>query len=131
MSTNDLLKSKTKILIADDEEGMRRLILATLQNGGYEIFVARDGEEALQIIHKESPNVSILDIRMPKIDGIEVCRLSKADPEMSGMRIILLTGHAQDSYRTQGIGAGADAYLVKPFSPTALLQEVYKMLPTS
>jgi len=128
VSTNELLKSKTKILIADDEEGMRRLVSATLQPGGYEIFVAKDGEEALRIIREKSPDMSILDISMPKVDGMEVCRLSKADPNISNMRIILLTGHPQDSYRTQALGVGADAYLVKPFSPTALLREVYRML---
>lgn len=128
MSSADLQKPKTKILIADDEESIRRLVLATLQYGGHEIFVAKDGEEALEIIRRESPDMLILDIRMPKIDGLEVCRRSKADPKASKMRVILLTGNATDSSRALGIEAHADAYLVKPFSPTALLREIDRML---
>lgn len=125
MSPNE---QKSKILIADDEEAIRRLVLATLQYGSYEILVASDGEEALDIIRRESPDMLILDINMPKIDGIEVCRRSKADPRASKMRIILLTGNSTASARARGLEANADAFLVKPFSPTALLREIDRML---
>ncbi len=129
--SNDTVKLKTKILIADDEESIRRLVLATLKYSDHEILLAKDGEEALEIILREHPDMLILDIGMPKIDGLEVCRRSKADPKISKMRIILLTGNATDTARAQGLQARADAYLVKPFSPTALLREIDKMLATA
>ncbi len=116
-----------KILIADDDQGMCDLIIATLQGAETcNIFIAKDGDEALSIARKENPDLIILDINMPKKDGLQVCRELKIDPTTSWMRIILLTALDGKAERTLGMGLGANAYITKPFSPTALLVEIDK-----
>ena len=117
-----------KILIADDEAHIRELVAATLGSEKYEIFEASNGKEALNEARSIAPDLVLLDVGMPVMDGIEVCRLLKEAPETTSIRIIMLTAYGQDSDREHGATAGADDYFVKPFSPTALLDKVHEIL---
>ena len=118
-----------KVLLADDEEGMLALVSATLGgNEQYELLVARDGEEALRIAQAELPDLALLDISMPKRDGVEVCRHLKEDPATNRIKIVMLTALTQEADLRRAREAGADDYFTKPFSPTALLEKVDELL---
>lgn len=124
-----LTKAVKKVLLADDEEIIRRVIAATL--GGseeYDLILARDGEEALRLAKAERPNLIFLDVRMPKKDGYQVCRELKQDPATAGIKVVMLTAMVLEADRERGRLAGADDYLAKPFSPTALLEKVEELL---
>jgi DNA-binding response OmpR family regulator len=116
-----------KILVADDDPRMRRLVAATLGNA-YGMVEAADGEQALEAALKELPDLILLDIRMPGLDGIEVCRRLKASEATAQIKVVMLTGLGSDEDRFTAGRAGADAYFVKPFSPRALLEKVSEML---
>jgi DNA-binding response OmpR family regulator len=113
-----------KLLIADDEEGVRSLVRMTLEADGYEILEARDADEALTVARDQRPDLMFLDVMMPGFSGFEVCRALKADPGTSGITIIMLTAQAQEQDREDGLAAGADDYFTKPFSPVGLLTKV-------
>jgi CheY-like chemotaxis protein len=121
-----------KILIADDEEPLRLLVRATLEDesgeGRYEIIEAIDGNEALEIVRKERPELTLLDIQMPGLSGLEVCKILKSDPVTSDLMIVMLTAKGQQSDRERGFAAGADDYFAKPFSPLDLLQLVDRVM---
>jgi DNA-binding response OmpR family regulator len=117
-------KRKRKILVVDDEPSLRLLVVGTLQAYDYQVFKAVNGREALEIAKREKPDLVLLDVVMPEIDGFEVCRRLKADPMTKGATVIMLTVMAQEADRKKGLEAGADAYLTKPFSPAALLNKV-------
>ena len=111
-----------KILIVDDHSDIRKLIRMTLEFDGYEIHEAVDGESALQVASAVRPDLVLLDVMMPgAVDGLECCRRLRADPVLAGAHVMLLSarGHARD--REAGLQAGADTYLVKPFSPLQLI----------
>jgi CheY-like chemotaxis protein len=111
-----------QILIADDELVVRALLTATLSHQGYELFAARNGAQALALAHELRPEIVLLDVEMPGLDGLEVCRQLKADPTGAPPTVILITGLEAAEHRTRGEEAGADAYLTKPFSPLTILQ---------
>jgi two-component system alkaline phosphatase synthesis response regulator PhoP len=117
-----------KLLIADDEPAVRALVHVTLEGEEYEILEAADGLEALEVARDESPSLVLLDIMMPRLDGLEVCRQLKSDPDTSDIVVVMLTAQAQD--RDQGLAAGADDYFTKPFSPLALLNMVERVRQT-
>jgi two-component system alkaline phosphatase synthesis response regulator PhoP len=113
------------VLIVDDEQHIRLLIeqtLEELEDDGVELITARDGEEALDAIANQHPDLVFLDVMMPKRDGYEVCRAIKGDPATAGTTIFLLTAKGQAVDREQGLAAGADDYLTKPFDPDDLLR---------
>lgn len=119
----------TKILLADDEQGILELLAATLgSDDRYTLLLARDGEEALRIARSERPDLFLLDILMPKMDGFQVCRALRDDPINAGIKIIMLTALAQPADRARAIEVGADDYFTKPFSPTELLEKVEAVL---
>jgi DNA-binding response OmpR family regulator len=113
-----------KLLIADDETSIRGLVRVTLEGEGFDIFEAADGEAAMEIARTQHPTLILLDVMMPRLDGLEVCRRLKGDPATKDIVIVLLTAMAQDTDRERGQSAGADDYLTKPFSPLALLKMV-------
>ncbi len=113
-----------KLLIADDEPAVRALVHVTLEGDDYVILEAADGAEALEVSRFERPSLVLLDIMMPRLDGIEVCRQLKADPDTRGIVVVMLTAQAQERDRDRGLAAGADDYFTKPFSPLALLRMV-------
>ena len=118
----------TKLLIADDEVGIRNLVRMTLTDERYEIIEAKDGDEALAMARREKPRIIFLDVNMPKRSGLEVCRELKGDPAAAGMTIIMLTAKGQETDVEAGLDAGADDYFTKPFSPVALLRKVDEIL---
>jgi CheY-like chemotaxis protein len=121
-----------KILIVDDEEPLRLLVRATLEDesgeGRYEIIEAADGNEALEVARRERPELILLDIQMPGLSGLEVCKMLKDDPVTSDLMVVMLTAKGQQSDREQGFAAGADDYFAKPFSPLELLQLVDRVV---
>lgn len=116
-----------KVLIAEDELHIRLLIeqsLEELEDDDVEILLAADGEEALTLAKRERPAVVLLDVMMPKVNGFEVCEQIRADTELDGTHIILLTAKGQEYDRRRGQEAGANAYMTKPFNPDELLSVV-------
>jgi len=116
------------VLAADDDEDILDLVAFRLERSGYTVIVARDGEEALELAATELPDLAVLDVMMPKVDGFEVTRRLRADEATSRMPIILLTARSQDADVQQGFEAGADDYLRKPFSPDELRARVQAIL---
>ena len=117
-----------RILLVDDEAPLRLLVSALLEGSSYELLEATDGKEGLELARREKPDLILLDVAMPKIDGFEVCRQVKANPETSGIRIIMLTAMSQVEDRRRGREVGVECYLVKPLSPTALLSKIDELL---
>jgi CheY-like chemotaxis protein len=116
------------ILLCDDEEVLRQLVRATLGNGEYSIVEAADGNESLELARKTRPDLIVLDMMMPGRSGLEVLRELRADPDISGTPVIMLTARARESDRDEAAEAGADRYLAKPFSPLELLSLVEDLL---
>lgn len=113
---------KTRVLVADDKADVRKLLRMTLDSGDFEVYEAGTGAGALEMIERARPAVMLLDIMMPgEIDGLEVCRRTKSDPVRARIAVIMLTARGQQSDIAAAKAAGADAYLVKPFSPLELL----------
>jgi DNA-binding response OmpR family regulator len=118
-----------KILVVDDQLEVRELVEATLNIGDYEIHKAGDGESALKMAAETHPDLIILDVMMPgSIDGYEVCRRLRANPETATSSIVMLTARGQEADRQKGKEVGADDYFAKPFSPLELLNKVEEML---
>ncbi|MEZ5353065.1 MAG: response regulator [Bryobacteraceae bacterium] len=117
-----------KILVADDEENLRTLVQSTLEDPSYQVTEVCDGERALAAAAAEPPDLIVLDWMMPGLTGVEVTRRLRADPALYGVPVILLTAKGQLEDRREGIEAGANAYLVKPFSPLELLDTVEELL---
>lgn len=116
--------SRGKVLVADDEEYIQHILNFSFGAEGYEVVTAADGEEALDKARKERPDVIVLDIMMPKMDGYEACKKLKSDPQTKAIPVILLTAKGRDVDRKLGSEAGADDYVVKPFSPGRLIERV-------
>ena len=118
-----------RILVVDDSEDNRHIIVTRLQAHGYETSEAADGEQGLAAVDERGPDLILLDVTMPKLDGIEVCRRLKSDASRPFTPIILLTAKTDTKDVVAGLDAGADEYLTKPFSPLALLALVEALLP--
>ncbi|MGD0336728.1 MAG: response regulator [Candidatus Omnitrophota bacterium] len=114
----------TKILIVDDDPDIRDILKLTLSEEDYDVIEAADGEEALRAINSKSPDLVLLDYKIPKLDGRQVCRLVKKDLLLRHLPIIMVTGKGDISDRVDGIDAGADDYIVKPFEPKELLARI-------
>src|SRR6185295_1225271 len=120
-----------KILIVDDEAHIRMLIeqtLEELEDKGVEFLTAENGEIALDIIQKENPKLVFLDVMMPKMNGMEVCRRVKKELELNNVFIVLLTAKGQELDRQRGQEVGADLYMTKPFDPEAILNKAREVL---
>jgi len=117
-----------KILIADDDPDIRDVLKLTLSEENYEIIETSNGEEALKTIHEVQPDLILLDYKMPKMDGREVCRRIKKDLLLRHLPIIMVTGKGDISDKVDGIDAGADDYVVKPFEPKELLARIRMIL---
>jgi len=118
-----------KILAVDDEEDILHLLSVILEDmGGYTVLRARDGHEALRLAQANKPDAILLDVKLPGVDGYDVCRAVKADPALAGTRVLILSGLPQESENHRALAAGADAYVMKPFSPAALMKEVARVL---
>ena len=116
------------LLVADDDEDVLMLVQLRLSRSGYEVVVARDGEEALRLAREKQPDLAVLDWMMPKASGLEVLRALRADEETSSIPVLMLTARASASDIEQGLAAGADDYIAKPFSPQELASRVQSIL---
>ncbi|WP_448594819.1 response regulator transcription factor [Thermoflexus hugenholtzii] len=117
-----------RILIAEDERDIRELIIFTLEFGGFQVLSATNGEEAVELARQHRPDLIILDVRMPKMTGYEACRLLKAQEETRSIPVVFLSAKGQEAEIRQGMEAGADAYILKPFAPDELIQQVRAIL---
>ena len=119
---------KKIILVVDDSPTDLKLMTAPLQDKGYQVITAVDGEEALEISVKEHPHLIVLDIILPKKNGFQVCRQLKTAPDTEDIKILMLTSKTQDSDRFWGLEQGADEYMTKPFDDDQYLANIAKLL---
>lgn len=117
-----------KILIAEDERDIRELITYTLEFGGFQVIAATNGQEAVELARQHRPDLIILDVRMPKMTGYEACQILKSQEETRAIPVVFLSAKGQEAEIRQGMEAGADAYILKPFAPEELLQQVQGIL---
>ncbi|MBI2091576.1 MAG: response regulator [Deltaproteobacteria bacterium] len=117
-----------KILIVDDEKDLVETLSFRLEAAGYAIITAFDGKEGLEKARSEKPDIVLLDIMMPKMDGYQVCRMLKFDDEYKHMPIIMLTARGQEQDKKTGENVGADDYVTKPFDSGDLLTRIKKLL---
>src|SRR5579884_1188644 len=121
-------RGSSTVLIADDEPGIRNLLRITLNLDGIRLIEAANGVEAIALARAAHPDIILLDVKMPFLDGFEVCRRLRADPDTATSYIIIATRLHQPDSRSTMHEIGADAYLRKPFSPLALLQQICDIL---
>jgi len=123
----------TKILIADDEPNILISLEYLMKREGYDVYVARDGQEALDAVRRERPRLVLLDVMMPRKSGFEVCQELRADDAVKDTLVLMLTAKGRDTDIAKGLAMGADAYVTKPFSTKDLVQKVRELLaaPTS
>jgi DNA-binding response OmpR family regulator len=117
-----------KILIAEDERDIRDLIIFTLRYHGYDVSAATNGEEALELALSEAPDLIILDVRMPRMTGYDVCRQLKANKATGNIPVAFLSAKGQEAEVQAGLDAGAIAYILKPFAPDELVKRVKEFL---
>jgi DNA-binding response OmpR family regulator len=117
-----------KILIADDEQNIVISLEFLMKREGFDVVVANDGEEAVERIRSEHPDLVLLDVMMPKKTGFEVCQEVKADASLAAVRILMLTAKGRDTEVAKGLALGADAYMTKPFSTRELVDKVRSLL---
>lgn len=116
------------VLVVDDEKDLVELVKYHLEKEGLKCLEARDGETALQVARERTPDLIVLDLMLPGVDGLEVCRKLRKEPKTSSIAIIMLTAKAEEVDRIVGLEMGADDYMVKPFSPRELLARVKAVL---
>jgi len=122
------MKMGKKILVVDDETQLVEMVAMRLEANDYEVVTAADGQEALNQAKKERPDLMILDLMLPKMDGYKVCGLLKKDSKFSKMPIIIFSARAQQEDKRLAEEMGADAYMTKPFEPQALLAKISELL---
>ncbi|MES2626805.1 MAG: response regulator, partial [Pseudomonadota bacterium] len=113
--------SKKKLVIIEDEPDILEVLSYNLKREGYEVFTASDGVRGLAIIKREAPDLVLLDLMLPGMDGVEICGSIKKDPQTQGTLIIMVTAKGEESDIVLGLGVGADDYITKPFSPKELI----------
>ena len=128
MSDSAPTEGRPVILAADDDDDILQLIVFRLERSGYTVLQASYGEEALAVALENRPDLAVLDVQMPKMDGFELTRRLRAEPATSRIPIIVLTARVQDADVQEGFDAGADDYLRKPFSPQELRARVQAIL---
>ena len=116
------------ILIADDEPNIVISLEYLLQRDGYQVRVARNGQEALDAIQASAPDLVLLDVMLPLVSGFEVCQKIRENPALAGMRIVMLTAKGRDVEMSKGLALGANAYVTKPFSTQDLLAQIRALL---
>jgi two-component system alkaline phosphatase synthesis response regulator PhoP/two-component system response regulator VicR len=120
-----------KILAVDDEKHIVRLVQVNLERQGYEVVTANDGKEALEKVESEKPDLVVLDVMMPYMDGFEVLQNLRRNPETREIPVIMLTAKAQDADVFKGWQSGVDCYLTKPFNPMELISFVKRIFSTA
>lgn len=117
-----------RILVVEDQEDNRQILRDLLSNAGYEMIEAEDGEQALEQVAKHRPDLILMDIQLPLMDGYEATRRIKADPDLKSIPIIVVTSYALSGDEEKARVAGCDAYVAKPYSPRALLAQIREYL---
>lgn len=113
-----------KILVIEDEKDIRQLLIFTLQYAGFDVLTGRDGKDAVRLADEEKPDVILMDVRMPRLNGYEACKMIKANEKTAHIPVIFLSAMGQDTEIDKGFEAGASDYLLKPFTPTELIERV-------
>jgi two-component system phosphate regulon response regulator PhoB len=122
------MMAKEKILVVDDEEDILELLRFNLSREGCQVFCASSGEEALRLVRSEIPDLMVLDLMLPGIDGLEVARRLKSDPNTKNLPVVMLTAKGEEADIVTGLELGADDYVTKPFSPRVLVARVRAVL---
>jgi two-component system alkaline phosphatase synthesis response regulator PhoP len=117
-----------RILVADDDAQIVRLVKSYLEQAGFMVLTAPDGETALHVIRHDRPDLVVLDVMMPGRNGFELTRLLRADEQLAGIPILMLTARVEDAYKLQGLDIGADDYLTKPFNPLEVVARARALL---
>jgi DNA-binding response OmpR family regulator len=118
----------TTVLVADDDADIRDLVAFKLEQAGLEVITVGDGQAAVETARARRPDLAVLDVSMPGLSGIDVCRTLRAEPATAGMLIIMLTARVQEQDVEGGFSAGADDYVTKPFSPRELVSRIQALL---
>ena len=121
----------TVVLVADDDADIRDLVAFKLEQAGLDVIAVEDGQAALERARESRPTLAVLDVSMPGLSGIDVCRMLRADAATAGMLIIMLTARVQEHDVEGGFSAGADDYVTKPFSPRELVSRIQALLSRS
>jgi DNA-binding response OmpR family regulator len=122
------MSHQPRVLVAEDERDIRELIGFTLRFAGLDVTLTRNGAEAVEQASQLKPDLIMLDVRMPKMTGYEACRALKSNPDTSDIPVVILSAKGQDGEIQEGIEAGADHYIVKPFAPEELTNRVKDIL---
>ncbi|MBI4926152.1 MAG: response regulator [Anaerolineae bacterium] len=117
-----------RILIAEDEPDIRDLVRFTLTFAGHEVIAVSNGAEAVEMARTEMPDMVLMDVRMPRMTGYEACAVMKSDPKTAGIPVVFLSAKGQENEIQTGLNAGADEYLLKPFAPMELSQQINELL---
>ena len=120
--------STRRVLVVDDEPFIMRSLSFVLRREGYEVLEAHDGEQAVEVLHREVPDLVFLDVMMPKRTGYEVLEEIRGSDALGRCLVIMLTAKGQDSDREKGLAMGVDEYMTKPFSPLKVVERVREML---
>ncbi len=120
--------NKGKILVVDDEVNITQILEFSIGSEGYQVITASNGEEAIDKARNEQPDLIILDIMMPKIDGYEACRILKTSPLTKNIPVVLLTAKGREIDKKLGYEVGATDYIIKPFSPNRLIDRIHELL---
>lgn len=127
-AVDDRPSTRSRVLVVDDEEDIRNLVSFNLRAAGLDVLFAEDGASAIQQIRNERPDLVILDLMLPELDGVSVCEMIRKLPEASHIPVIMLTAWATERARLVGLQAGANDYVTKPFSPRELVKRVQSLL---
>ena len=119
------------VLIADDEPNIILSLKFIMEQAGYDVRVARDGDDALTQMAQQPPDLVLLDVMMPRMTGYDVCQAIRANPDYAGTRIIMVTAKGRPAERDKGLALGADDYVTKPFSTRDVMQQVRSLLETA
>ena len=122
------MSSPKRVLLVEDNADNRFIYSAMLRHAGYDVLIAVDGHEGLDLARSRAPHAVVMDIALPGMDGLEVTRRLKADPATRQMPVIALTAHALPADRARALEAGCDVYLAKPIAPPAVLAEVQRLI---
>lgn len=117
-----------KILITEDSPTILEILKSVLVEEGYDVIAAVDGQQALELVRTEKPDLIVLDLMLPKIDGYKVCRMLKFDEKYKNIPIIMLTARTKESDENLGKEVGADAYIRKPFEPEIIIDKIRELL---
>ena len=122
------MPNRKKIVVVEDEPDILEVIRYNLEREGFEVFTALDGKAGLDVIEQQQPNLILLDLMLPGIDGLEICRRVKANPRLQDVSVIMVSAKGEETDIVIGLGIGADDYVSKPFSPRELLARVNAVL---